>query len=266
MSSLMSSYRDVGKKVAISFLRDYNEFGSRSHLLTANAIKNAIDSSADADDKKVLAVKAYSEFISALEDLGAICIAVRHRDDGRGIVYAFLTYGQTRNRFAPKTSLREIFRLCQSGNGLSEALLLPPLEAILSLESDLRPTILPTLYQQANVFLSQAGSAYLHENGAFVRAYNKTKHGFVVVKDRHVLQLGAPETQDGAAWIIGENPAYDPSKPDLTNIVELFSVRIDVVPSIADRIMTIRGAIMTICELTAVLLERGIITSTDSKA
>lgn len=256
---------NIGKKVAVNFLRDYNEFGSRGHLLAVNAIRQNFSTQTDDDDKKVLAVKAFGEFVSALEDLGAICIAVRHRDDGLGIVYSFLTY-QSQKPLAPKTKLKEVFQLCQSGNGLVDALHLPTLEQILAGMPELQSTSASSLYKQANTFLSQAASAYLSENGATIRAYNKTKHGFVVVKNRNTFQSNPPQSSPDTAWIVDVNLDYDVTKSSDQNVIELFAVKTDVVGAIFDRVSTIRGAIMTICELTAILLERGIITSADSKA
>jgi len=255
----------IGRQVAINFLRDYNEFGSRSHLLTVDAIKQSFSTLTDDDDKKILAVKAFGEFVSALEDLGAICIAVSHRDDGLGIVYSFLTY-QSQKPFAPKVKIKQIFQLCQAGNGLVDALHLPTLENILAKMPELRSTIAPTLYTEANTLLRQAASVYLKEDNAIIRAYNKTKHGFVVVKNRNTFQSNPPHSLPDMAWIVDVNPEYDASNPGVARVIELFAVKTDVVGAIFDRVVTIRGAIMTICELTTILLERGIITSADSKA
>ena len=63
-----------------------------------------------------------------------------------------------------------------------------------------------------------------------------------------------------------ENLLYDLSSPKGSNVVELFAVKTDQVEAIIGKEAAIRGAIMTICELTAVLLERGVFTSADSKA
>lgn len=261
----MKTDRNIGMKVAITFLRDYNEFGSRSHLLAVNAIKQSFSTQTDDDDKKILAVKAFGEFVSALEDLGALCIAVGHRDDGIGIVYSFLTY-QSSKPFAPKTKLKKIFELCQAGNGLVDALHLPTLEKIMESMPELRSGIASTLYAEANILLSQAASVYLKENSTIIRAYNKTKHGFVVVNNRNTFQDNPLHSLPDTAWIVDVNPEYDASNPSAAKVIELFAVKTDVIEAIVERVVTIRGAIMTICELTAILLERGIITSADSKA
>jgi hypothetical protein len=131
----------------------------------------------------------------------------------------------------------------------------------LSIES-----IIEDMYRETNIVLSQAASVYLNERQTIVRAYNKTKHGFVVVPDRHTFQPEPPELVDDTAWIVAKNPNYDASKPGDIPLVELFATRqIDVKP-IIERIPVIRGALMFITELTAFLLEEGVITSADSKA
>ena len=84
---------NVGKEVATKFLRNYHEFGSRAHPITVASLSATIEETANAEDCKLLAVKIFSEFMAALEDLGAMSIAIRHRDEGVGLVYSFLTYG-----------------------------------------------------------------------------------------------------------------------------------------------------------------------------
>src|SRR5271157_3582417 len=254
----------IGKKVSISFLRDYHEFGSRGHFLTVNALKTAMLAADDLDDKKVLAIKAYEEFVSALEDLGAICIAVRHRDDAPGLIYAFLSY-ETRTKFAPKTSLNQVFTFCQNGDGLTSGLRLPTLSEVLAGAPSLKDSILPTFYNEVNVFLAKAAFAYLQLDGALIRAYNKMKHGFIVIKDRHALQAEPPLYSPNTAWIVAKNSSYNPANSGSTNVVELFAVKTDNVDAIVDQVTTIRGTTMTICELTAILLEHGVITSADSE-
>ena len=222
-------------------------------MITAITITN------DLDEKKLLAVKIYSEFMAALEDLGALCLAVRQRDEGVGIVYNYLTY-ETRN-------IKQIFELAQNGNGLTIALRLPSLDEIIQQSSDLNFDMLAKHYKECNVFLAQAGTTYLfNKNRVYIRAYNKTKHGFVVVHDRHTFQaediLIVPDT----SWIVDKNSEYKPANPKDTPVVELVSVELKNVGPILENIITIRSAIMTICELTAELLERKIITSADTKA
>ncbi len=111
-----------GDSVIVRFLDHYQEFGSRGHLTAAQAMAAAIESTDDLPQRKLLAAKVYGELAAAIEDLSALCIAIRHRNDEAGLIYAYLTYGQQRNHYAPQTGLRQVFELLQHGDGLSTAL------------------------------------------------------------------------------------------------------------------------------------------------
>lgn len=261
----MQDSLDVGTMVAVRFLRDYQGFGSRGHLVAASSISDAIASTQEPDAQKLLAVKLFTEFMAALEGLGALCIAVRHRDEGAGLVYSYLTYG-TRAPLAPTTTLSEIYSIVREGDGLSAGLNLPSLGEITDAHAEFSNSALSRLYFEANVLLSQASNIYLIEDRALVRAYNKTKHGFVVVNDQNIFQPDLPSIDSNIAWIVAKNPSYDPRDSELAPMVELFAVRLDQVQATLDRLPSIRGAIRVIAELTAELLELRIITCANSRA
>ncbi len=262
----MEDELNIGTQVAIRFLRNYNEFGSRAHLLTATLLSSAIERTSDPDECKLLAVKIFSEFMASLEDLAAMSIAIRHRDEGVGLVYSYLTYGLPKVKLSPPTTLSQMFKLFTSGNGLVDGLRLPLLADIIKAHPALEEQLVPTMYREANVALAQAAAVYLAQDQALVRAYNKTKHGFVVVSDRHTFQSDPPKIEKGDAWIVAKNPDYDPLHPSGAPVVELFVSRVTDVKPTLDRIPMIRGALMFVTELTAVLLEGKIITTADSKA
>lgn len=257
---------DVGTQVAIKFLRNYHEFGSRAHLLTATSLSAAIEKTTEMDDQKLLAIKIFSEFMGALEDLGAMSIAIRHRGEGVGLVYAFLTYGLPRVKSAPPTTLPQIFEILRLGDGLVSGLRLPPLEEIFRTHRLSSQEDIPTMYKEANIALSEAAAVYLAQDQAAVRAYNKTKHGFVVVSDSHTFGSSPPSVLNDTAWIAARNPDYDASIPANNHVVELFAIHLADVKSMVDRIPVIRGALMFMTELTAVLLENCLISTADSKA
>ncbi len=256
---------DIGTSVAVRFLRDYQGFGSRGHLLTASSLSASIASTQDQDARKLLAVKVFAELMASLENLGALCIAVRHRDEGVGLVYSFLTY-ESKAPLAPTTTVRAMYDLVRDGHGLTRGLRLPSLADIIAAREEFAESTLPTMYNEANVLLSQAANVYLVDERALVRAYNKTKHGFVVVNDHQLFQPDPPSIDPGTAWIVAKNPSYDPQSPELAPVVELFGVRLDDVHLTMERLPSIRGAMRVIAELTAELLELGIITSADSQA
>ncbi len=261
----MTTEPDVGTQVAIKFLRNYHEFGSRVHLLAVTVLSEAIEKATDTADQKLLAIKVFSEFMSALEDLGAMSIAIRHRDEGMGLVYSFLTYGMAKDKSAPPTTLRQIYEILKSGDGLVSGLRLPPLEEIFKTHRLSSQEDIPTMYRETNIALSQAAATYLAQDHALVRAYNKTKHGFVVVSDFHTFGPASPKVMNDTAWIAARNPDYD-SNPAGSSVVELFAVHLYDVRPILDRIPVIRGALMFMTELAAVLLENGLISSADSRA
>jgi hypothetical protein len=90
---------------------------------------------------------------------------------------------------------------------------------------ELLDTELPELYKQANIFLSQIGRAYLHENSKPSRIYNKTKHGFVVVNDSRIFDPSAREnTALPECLIVLENAGYDPTDVNQKYTVELYDV------------------------------------------
>jgi len=262
----MTTEPNIGTQVAIKFLRNYHEFGSRAHLVTARLLTREIEATLDPEERKLLAVKVFSEFMASLEDLGAISIAIRHRDEGVGLVYSYLTYSLRSEKLSPPTTLPRIFELLASGDGLVNGLRLPLLTEILKALPAFEGTLIPTMYREANIALAQAAAVYLAQDKALVRAYNKTKHGFVVVSDQHCFQPDPPKTETESSWIVAKNPDYDPSHPAGIPVVELFAVRLKDVRNTLDRMPVIRGALMFITELTAVLLELNLITSADTKA
>ena len=233
--------------------------------MAVQALQEKIRTSQDEDERRLLAVKIYGELMASMEDLGALCIAVRHRLDGVGLVHAYLTY-ETRRPSAPVTTLKDIYRRAAKGNALVSSLRLPPLDDILQKIPDLSGTILPELYREANHLLAAVARAYLYDQSAFVRGYNKTKHGFPVVKDKHLFQPDPPLIVPETAWIVSENPSYHPDKRLESPVVELYEVELGHVDGMVELIATIRGAVAVICRLTENLLERSLISTADDKA
>jgi len=252
--------------VVVRFLDHYSEFGSGGHSWTAQVLKAAIDQAPSPVRKKLLAVKVYAEFMSAIEDLGALCIAIRHRDDRNGLIYAYLTCGQRGNPDAPDTSLRDIFELMQPGLGFASALMVPNLQELLADNPALKESPVPQLYDELGTLLSTASKVYLFDERALVRAYNKTKHGFVVVEDSNIFQSDSPDVAESTVWIVVDNPDFTLDSAKVSSPVELYEIRlVDIAPMI-DRIATIRGAVVGLCELVIYLLGRRLISAADHMA
>ena len=119
-----------GTAVAIRFLRDYAEFGCTSHLATSRALKVALTQTVDLDQQKLLAVKNFAEMMNAIEDIAGICIAIRHREEGAGLIYGFLTYNTFKKGW-------EYQKSCV--NGLDRSLWPASLKADSQLVEDQRP-------------------------------------------------------------------------------------------------------------------------------
>jgi hypothetical protein len=139
--------------------------------------------------------------------------------------------------------------------------LLPALKDLIANNPELSETIVPQVYSEANILLSQASQAYLHEERAFVRAYNKTKHGFVVINDKHIFQADPSKINQKRSWIVSDVPKYDPAKDPNSSMVELFSVELKDVDPMIERIGVIRGAVVALCDITLYLLEQEVITT-----
>lgn len=251
------------ESVIVRFLDNYRTYGSFGHLWAAQSFQEAIGTADDIKRRQLLTVKIYGEFVSAIEDLGALCVAIKHRNDELGLIYAYLTYGQGRNPNAPKTRLPEILRLMEDGDGLTSALALPSLADILSRNPALSNTILPDLYQQTNTVLAVASKSYSASDGLLVRAYNKVKHGFVVVDDLSLFGDHPEPSEKNETWIIVDNPVFSKKNPpEDSTLLEPVAVDLADIGPMVDRIATIRGAVEVLCRLVIHLLQEGAINAT----
>ena len=193
------------------------------------------------DHKKLFAVKIFSEFMSLLEDIGALAIAIRHRDDGLGLIYSFLTYG-VNDKYSPSTTIPDIYHLLSSGNGLTDALFLPVFQENEIITFFGAPLNASQLYKETNISLIQASKVYLTDEKSLVRAYNKTKHGFIVTSHRNIFQ-SIQEVKNNSAWIIGKNPKYKPDLPLTNSVIEIFEVKIEDVKKTIDRMPVLTGVL-----------------------
>ncbi|MEW6241639.1 MAG: hypothetical protein AB1564_12595 [Chloroflexota bacterium] len=252
-----------GRKLLLDFLDNYKGFGSLGHLCIANALAERISFSSDPKERSLLAVKMYSELISALEDLGALCIAIRHREEGLGIVYNYLSYGQSHNPHSPKTSTRKMFELCNvDSRVLVTALNLPALEDVVR-SFPAESKTFSQLYSVLNQFLPYAANLYLYKDrqvDVVMRAYNKMKHGFVVVDNAAFINPDVISPSDDACWILLDNSEHQ-SKGD--PIVDLVLVEPKIVGLSLERIKGVYGAVVSLCILIKELIGRGLIHSAD---
>lgn len=187
---------DVGLKTAIDWdaevaaLQDLSMTAGRSHALAAEALLDAYRRAADRDggplDQKILLGKLAAEFVSALEDLAALGWAIRRRRLG-GALRQYLGYGQEHVR---------AFYRCARQMPAHQLLSVPAAEQIGRYvdEADCR-AYAHDLGELQRVLKPVAG-IYLGADPDVVRAYNKLKHGFVVIVRLDKLRPGAAPPGD----------------------------------------------------------------------
>lgn len=162
------------------FLEEYATFGAYNHKLIADILFEAM-SSASEDAIKILSVKIYAEFISAIEDFAGLCIALRDRDK-MSILGSYMFFGtkfKGRKIIGPGQFFREAIRVDGEPDKLFHFPTLEGLEKKASLDEQKG-------YESTYTFLKEtilmAASWYRIENRMAIGTYNKTKHGFVVTR------------------------------------------------------------------------------------
>jgi hypothetical protein len=257
---------------AIVFLDHHAAYGGRSHLETALALSIALDTIIDDDVKTMLAVKVYAEFISSLEDFGALCVAVHHRESIQGIIRSYLRYDQHRVKPAPSICVSGIFKLALPPDRIQTALRLPQLADVLAQTPKAIHDNVIRAYQETDRLLLEVAKTYLFDGQAYIRAYNKAKHGFVVDRDTRWLHPDGSAISPGETWIIAERASERDSGPSTPQSstppvrqpsLELLSVKVTDVRPLILRINTVGTAVVVVCELVTTLLRHGVLHCTD---
>src|SRR5688572_2022789 len=79
----------------IHALQDLTVTAVRSHRIAAEALREAFIAASDQESgvvlQKILMAKIAAEFVQAIEDLGALAVAVARRDDG-GVLHQYIAY------------------------------------------------------------------------------------------------------------------------------------------------------------------------------
>lgn len=164
----------------LEFLKDFASFGVYNHKLVAEILA---DSMKDGDDsgKKIISVKIYSEFISAIEDFAGLCVAIR--DQGKmSVLGSYLFFGtkfKGRKIFGPANFFRHTE---DEKDDLDKWLKFPKLSVLQEKYDADRYRWILNGYRDIKSAINQAGMWYRIENRMAVGAYNKIKHGFVVTQ------------------------------------------------------------------------------------
>lgn len=161
--------------IEVTTLQDLSMTAGRSHVVTVDALLAAFAVAADRDggalDQKILMGKLFIEFVSSVEDLGALVWAIRARRKA-GIFRAYLTYDTDQ--------VRAVYQCVKRGMPIHQLLNVPTVDQIARYVSkedrDLYAIQLAALAER----LAGAADAYLDPNLQITRPFNKLKHGFVM--------------------------------------------------------------------------------------
>ncbi len=162
------------------FLEDYASFGVYNHKLVADILSVAMDG-ASKDAMKILSVKIYAEFISAIEDFAGLCIAIRDREK-MSILGSYMFFGtkfKGRKIIGPGRFLSEAI---DAEGDVASLFDFPGLSELVGSKTDDGQIDYKATYSFLTESIMMAASWYRIENRMAVGTYNKTKHGFVVTR------------------------------------------------------------------------------------
>jgi hypothetical protein len=269
------------KNAAINFLRDYSNFGSWGNFSIASLILENYQKSEEDWPKKLLALKMAQEFASSIENLGAICVSIKHRNENAGIIFNLLSY-DTFYEGAPSTRIRDFFYRMKRGNQFFKELGFPSPEEFDDMGLDLhkfgtqeywKHPDYPLLdnegeennwesYYQIQYWIESAADNFLRDKGSLYKSYAKLKHGFMTVENGKSLSFKGPDISNDSAYVIRSFPSkyidgnfsasIGLTKFPISNIEELFSA-----------IWFLGSVSRTLCLLSAEMIEMGIISSND---
>lgn len=187
------------------FLTEYLEFGVFSHGVTANALLDAYKNSDNPDVLKILRVRIFAEVIANIEDLAGICIAMRDRNS-LPIITSYLNYGKLVTEGVRVEAPKDFFKTINSGGTLNNWL-----DVAIS-GSEIYKQIndqFSNKKSEAEKTLLKAAQIYLSRDQIFIRAYNKTKHGFVVTRGFSQENPYFPDKENSVSILYGLTEAHD---------------------------------------------------------
>ena len=161
----------------IALLQKLMPMASEVHIVAGDALLRRFTAASKKpgreQEAKVLAVRLIAEAMSALEDFGALCRAVRLRGD-RGIMWHYRYYGTREDQASPQR-VADIYKEIVKENFPWNYLRLPwPEEYFNNPDAD-DPNLIEGLS------LVMGASAKWHQAKGFLKVYNRAKHGFTVL-------------------------------------------------------------------------------------
>jgi hypothetical protein len=177
--------------VEIAALQDLSTTAGRSHAVAAEALFEAFKVAADREggalDQKILMAKLAAEFVSSLEDLGALAWAIRKRRE-RGALQQYVAYDTDH--------VRAFYHCVQQGMDVHRLLSIPTSEQIAGrISVDEQREYAHALDVLADR-LSSAAESYLEKQPNVIKAYHKLKHGFAVIVRLNKLIPGSTPPGD----------------------------------------------------------------------
>ena len=157
----------------VALLKRMTPMASRVHVVAADALLSQFNAlsqgEGDEIEKRILAVRLVAEAMSALEDFGALCRAVRKREEG-GIISNYLKYSPG--------DISEVFREIVEGSfGWNYLRLYVPMKFVNN--EDQADEENPVL--DLDVIIGS--SAKWQQVTGMIELYNSVKHGFRVLDD-----------------------------------------------------------------------------------
>lgn len=179
-NDMSSNANRVNWDTEIVALQDLTMTAFESHRIVAELLLASMNAS-DPLRQKILTAKLAAEMVSALEDLGGLAWSIRSRSD-HGILDRYIKH-------EPKTA-REIFQSIRDGKRLRELLNLPDPSLIATKLSVDDLDALDRGLDGLERSFEAAAATYCNEKVNIVRAYNKLKHGFIVIVRLDKLKPG----------------------------------------------------------------------------
>jgi hypothetical protein len=154
--------------------------------------------------RKILRAKIFQELVLSIEELGALCHAIRNRGD-MGIVYQFLKY--------QIPDVRRFFNMLVSEDVTLDVLLrLPDRDTIrTNLEDSLARRVF-SVFDDRLDWLRQGAEVYLDRDVA--GAMNRTKHGFVVIDNPDLHDLRSDLNPEDLGVLL--SPCFDGRNSEAT--------------------------------------------------
>lgn len=170
------------------------------YIAMGSEVKSELNEPSPNQKGKLLAIKIYAEFFAAMEDLGALCLAIRDRKK-TGFLCKLLTYHNKQ--------IADFYRIFGKQT-FESGLRLPRAEKLSDKALGMPPTVLRQSYEVCTQHMRQVAVMF-NDQTELRKAFNKSKHGFTMVDDQNLLRPGTDEVieLDQARALIWDSQSED---------------------------------------------------------